>query len=193
MSINLTYQKFSPAEFARVTASQAAWQAARAPLFPGLDVTQLQEMSKNPSQDAMQKLTEALQAKASDTSRLDLDKWWHVFYFLLTGSHEITEGHRPGVPLHNAVFGGTPTAVKTGYGPVRALTGETLREVSEAVKSVSADAFLQRWNPEEMREKDIYACPDEEEREMAVELFEQFKSFLVDAQARGDVVVLYGH
>lgn len=193
MSINLTYQKFPPAEFVRVTASQSAWQSARAPLFPGLDLTQLQEMAKNPSEDAMQKLMGALQAKASDTSRLDLDKWWHVFYFLLTGSHEISEGHRAGAPLHNAVFGGTPTAVQTGYGPVRALAGDALREVSEAIKGVSVDAFLKRWNTEEMRGKDIYACPDEEEREMAVELFEQFKSFLADAQAQGDVVVLYGH
>ena len=197
MSINLTYLRFSPEEFVRATSSQSAWQAARGSPLPGLDLAQLQEMSKNPTPEAMQKFLAAMQAKAADPARVDLDKWWHVFLFLLTGVHEIQEGHKVGHPLHNVIFGGTPTAVSTGYGPVRALSGDQLREVSEALSGVTAESFMSRWNIEEMRAKDIYACPyeeeEEEEREMALELLNQLKTFLAEAHAQGQVVVIYGH
>lgn len=194
MSINLTYRRFTPADFARATASEKAWVATYQPPFPGLDLAQLQAMAKNPTPDAMEKFMAALQAQASDPMQVDLNKGWHLFAYLLTGEHEIHEGHRTGAPLHNVLFGGTPTTVQTGYGPVRSLSGPLLHEVATAFAGLSQEAFLARWDLEEMRAKDIYACPeDDEEQEMVLEIFERLKTLLSEADAAGEVVAIYGH
>lgn len=82
----------------------------------------------------------------------DLDKAWHGIHYLLTGSAD--EGNPP---LDFLVRGGRAVGdVEVGYGLARALTSKQVREVSEALRTLSADALRARFDPGDMIAKEIY-------------------------------------
>ena len=174
-------------------ASEEAWYEAQASFLPGLSAEKLRAMSQKPTFFGLLRVLFALWTKRRDPMRLDLDKSWHVFSYLLTGEHAIAEGHREGAPLHNVIFGGRATAIMTGYGPVRYLSGQDLQEVAAALAGLSEKKFLVRWDPAAMKEKDIYAEPEEAERKHVARFFARLRRLFADAAKRGEVVAIYAH
>ena len=150
-------------------------------------------MGANPSAESQAKLMAALEKQRQDRTRLDLSKDWPVVYYLLTGSAEIVEEHRPGQPLHNAIFGGNPTIVTTGYGPVRFFDHQLVSQIAAALGSLDQSHLVARFVPEEMARLDIYASPEMEEREMILNLIERIRSFFDEAVQAKEYVIAYGH
>ncbi|MBD2087186.1 YfbM family protein [Trichocoleus sp. ST-U3] len=84
---------------------------------------------------------------------LDFHKYGEVIDFLLTGgSQEFepqfllnrnTDGDN--LPLVNAVFGGTEMEYETGYGAVRYLTSNEVKQVAEALQEVTKKGFGERY------------------------------------------------
>jgi hypothetical protein len=91
-------------------------------------------------------------AEASKRERLDLDKAWHAIHFVLNGA-------RLGgaAPLDFLVAEGTPIGdVDVGFGPARALTSETVRQLDRALSSMEPNDFERRVNLSQLDEMAIY-------------------------------------
>jgi hypothetical protein len=90
-----------------------------------------------------------------DARELRIDKSWHGLHFLLTGR---LEGGNP--PLSLTLMGGKPIPDRhglMGFGPALKLTPEEVREVSEALETLSSDELLRRYDQKEMQEHGVYA------------------------------------
>ena len=193
MGVEVTYQKLSPEKFHSVTANQTVWQEFRGTGLPGFSLEEIMAMAANPTPESNAKFMAALQNKNQDPSRLEVSKDWHVLYYLLTGSAEIAEEHQDGKPLHNVIFGGRTLPVTTGYGPVRYFDHAQIGEIFTALSSVSMVELNNRFNPEEMRRLDVYAPPDERDREIIFGLINHLKAFFQDAMQAKDYIIVYGH
>jgi hypothetical protein len=118
---------------------------------------------------------------------LSLEKSWHVIHYLLTG--KIDEAPPP---LGNAVLGGEEIGEERDYGPVRFLTPQEVREVAEALASISKDDLLRRFDIESMRSAQvIYPIRSTSEGELAQHYFERMSHYYADAAASGDAMLLW--
>lgn len=117
---------------------------------------------------------------------IDVDKAWHGIHYLLTGQAD------GGIfPLSLAVVGGEEFGPEVGYGPARFLTPAQVAAVSAALSSLNAEALRERFNPQDMKAKDIY--PDgiwvrdgEDAFDYLMEGYQQLVVFYRDAASRGD-------
>ncbi|HEY2511539.1 MAG TPA: YfbM family protein [Polyangiaceae bacterium] len=83
---------------------------------------------------------------------LDIDKAWHALHFFLTGT--AWEGEPP---LDFLVKGGTEVGdVDMGYGPARGFTSQEVQLLWGALKPRTASTLRSAYNPERMRELEIY-------------------------------------
>jgi hypothetical protein len=83
---------------------------------------------------------------------VDVDKAWHCLHFLLTGT--AWEGEPP---LNFAVSGGTPVGdVDVGYGPARVFLPAEVRAIDNALKKVSGQDLVSRFDGRRMNELEIY-------------------------------------
>jgi hypothetical protein len=193
MAVELAYRRLTLEKFQSVTATQEIWDDFVDCGLPGFTISEVLAMGANPSAESQAKLIEALQKQRQDPTQLDVSKDWHVLYYLLTGSAEIAEEHRPGQPLHNVIFGGIRTSVATGYGPVRYFDLPLVSEIATALKSIGRTQLVERFVPEEMSLLDIYAPPKMEEREVILNLFERLRSFFDEAVEAKEYVIAYGY
>jgi Domain of unknown function (DUF1877) len=196
MSIAVTYYRMSPSDFEAATRNQQAWDqfshSLTAARFGSVQAA-LQALPKpataNP--EAAMKSLQSLFAQKADSRQFDLEKDWHTVYYLLTGESEIAEEHREGKPLHNLIFGGLKTAVATGYGVVRYFDHQLLSEIAGALSSLDPTVLNQRFNAEDMTERDIYAAPEADEREGIFRVIEELEDFFKRAAEAKDYVVIF--
>ena len=93
---------------------------------------------------------EALE-KERDGSTVDLDKAWHGLHYLLTNSAWDSES-----TLGQALMGGTPIGKDRGYGPLRLLQPDQVRDVADALGQLSRDMLARRFDPAAMERAQIY-------------------------------------
>lgn len=122
--------------------------------------------------------------------RLDVDKAWHAIHFLLNGSP--WEGE---LPRFNAVLGGEPIGDDDlGYGPVRFLTADEVRDVADALEDAPVFVLLESFDHEAMNGAEIYPegwKGDEEEREYLASHYAELVAFFKAAAQAGDAMLLY--
>src|ERR1044071_2559567 len=122
-SILMDYYRLPQAEREKVTKDQATWDTFKTHLIEAqskgmrdaLDKLQLNGLSK---EDRWAKINAAIE-KSHDPAHFNMEKDWHIIAYLLTGDATLKEEHLPKPPLHNVIFGGLKTSVKTAYGAVR--------------------------------------------------------------------------
>ena len=124
----------------------------------------------------------------------DLDQAWHGIHYLLTGT--AWEGD---LPRGFLVSGGTPAGhVDAGYGPARVLMAEETRAVHETLRALSDDDLAERFDPADMRAKQIYPTriwsdedAEDDTLEYLLEHVRRLRAFLERA-AQADVgIVIY--
>lgn len=120
---------------------------------------------------------------------IDLDKAWHGIHYLLTGE---AEGGRE--PLSLAVQGGVEFGPEIGYGSARFLLPAQVAVIAAALNSLPAAALKTKFNPQDMRAKEIY--PDiiwlrdgANALEYLLENYQQLVAFYREAAARRDAVI----
>ena len=119
---------------------------------------------------------------------LDLDKMWHVLHFLMTG-----EPWEVDTPLSRALFGNAKLGPGTGYGggPAGFLTPQEVREVTEALSSVTHQALRQRFSLERLNAGDIYPGNFEDhEIEVLIRDFDRLVAYYRDAMKCGNGMVM---
>jgi hypothetical protein len=124
----------------------------------------------------------------------ELDKAWHGIHFLLTGS--AWEGEQPLNFLLTA--GEAIEGSETGYGPDRVFTSEDVKQIDNALQSISKKEFESRFDPQKMMEEDIYPNiwdrPKEEDDTLSYisEYFVEMKQYIhtIAAKNMGIVVEL---
>jgi hypothetical protein len=82
---------------------------------------------------------------------LDLDKSWQLIHFLLVGDPWNGEP-----PLRDAILGGTPLGGDLGYGPMRYLTPDQVRLVSDSLFEVKEERLRAAFDPAKLAAEEVY-------------------------------------
>ena len=91
---------------------------------------------------------------------LSIEKDWHALHVLLTGEMSNPSEIQPfPPPLGNVVIGGTETPFDAGYGKVRFLKPEEVREVAEALIHISVHDLQSRFDPVAFTKAKVYPNP----------------------------------
>jgi len=114
---------------------------------------QLEELFARP-----ETIEELLGEPSSD--EMDIDKAWHGLHYLLTSTAWAGEA-----PFNFIAAGGREVGVDLGYGPARGFTASEVEEIDRELKAVSADDLRARFEPQKMKDLDIY--PDIWDRDPA--------------------------
>ncbi len=116
---------------------------------------------------------------------LELDKSWHVLHYVLTGS--AWDGPMPAAAL---LTGGREVGEDLGYGPARALSAKETQAFAQYLGSQSEAALAKKINVPQMQSMDIY-CADEDSTEDLKHYFPQLKSYVTDAAAKGQGLLIW--
>jgi hypothetical protein len=122
----------------------------------------------------------------ADQNGLNLEKSWHVLHYLLTGKPEDAPP-----PLGNAILGGKEIGPDLGYGPVRFLDPDEVREVASALSTITSEDLARRFDLQAMIAANIYPVRDESELQMAQEYFQHLARYYSEAVAAGNAMLLY--
>jgi hypothetical protein len=127
----------------------------------------------------------------SDVSELGIDKSWHGIHFLLTGQ---SEGGNP--PYSLAILGGKEVPDPEGlmsFGPALKVSSEEVREVAEALATISAHDLLARYDAVQIVRHEIYAAGQDaqEDREYFSHFYEKVRAFYGDAAKKGNGMLVY--
>jgi hypothetical protein len=193
MSITVIYYRLPAAERESVTREQEAWRQYQRKIqkaYHEAFMSSIADMGKGggtkPEQFARLGL---LMKERADPRQFNLEKDWHTLAYLFTGESEIGNEHRPGEPLYNIIYGGLVAPVQTGYGPVRYFDSALVAESADALAKADREAMNQRFDPAQMAELQIYAAPDEREREGVFGVIEKLAVFFqAAATAKEDVI-----
>ena len=195
MSIAVTYYRMSAAERESVMRDQDTWRRFERRLMKAYhDAFQsaIADMDKDGGTRAEQFARLALLMKErSDPRQFNLEKDWHTTAYLLTGQSEIGDDHRSGETLHNVIYGGLDTGMTTGYGAVRYFDSTLVTESAEALAGADRQAIARRFDPAQMAQLEIYAAPDEREREGILKVIENLADFFKTAAAAKDDVIKF--
>lgn len=129
----------------------------------------------------------------NENIQYDVDKAWFGIHFLLTGT--TGEGEPP---LNFLIAGGEETkGCDIGYGPGRMFTSEQVKEIDEALKDISKDVLMSRYDPQELIDRKEFPnllemLQDEDSLEYVTDNFDQMKQgiYRMTEQNMGMVVVL---
>jgi hypothetical protein len=195
MSITVTFYRLPASERQRVTRDQSAWEAFRA---------EIQAAHFGAFQKAMAGLDgftgtpeerfarlDALVSEQRDPRRFDLEKDWQTIGYLLTGRADIVEQHDARDLLYSAIFGGRETTATTGYGPVRFYDTQLVSDTASALRHADRQVVAQRFDPVRLSELDIYAAPDESERDGVLAVLDDFSTFFVTAASSGEEIIKF--
>ena len=123
----------------------------------------------------------------------DLDKAWHGIHYLLTGT--AWEGD---APQNFLVSGGQAVGdIEVGYGPARVLTAEQTRKAHEALRVLTDEELLMRFDPKDMMAKEVYpeiwdrSPVDDESLEYLMEYVQVLRGLLEQAVAKKFGLVVY--
>ncbi|MEH1922607.1 YfbM family protein [Nostoc sp.] len=184
MGITASYKRITPQKFAEIQNDTKAAES-----FFKLNLDNLVFDFTNPQAMIAQR-----QEQRSNKRDFSLDDW-HALHFLLTGESSLEVDTQVSPPLCNVVMGGTPTQFEAGYGFVRYLTLEEVRDVADALSQISVEELKSRFNSAVFNEAEIYPNPspggwDEEEIEPLFELYPKLVEFFQNAAKEGDIVLL---
>lgn len=193
MSITVTYYRLPAAERKSVTRDQSSWeqfcqriQSAHFQSFQSA-IAGLEGFSGS-QEERFAKLGALLQ-ESRDPRRFDMEKDWHIAGYLLTGRAQIVEEHRPDDLLHSVIFGGHKTSATTGYGAVRYFDEQLVARTADALGAADRESIGQRFDPARMTQLDIYAPPEDTEREAVLRVIDDFTAFFREAaSSREDVI-----
>jgi len=124
-------------------------------------------------------------------AELDVDKAWHAIHFLLTGT--AWEGEPP---LNFIASGGTEMGDDLGYGPARGLTSAETRTLAKALEALPVESLMQRFSPAALTEAEIYPeiwdrpAKEDDTRGYVAEYYEQLRTFILDAAADGEALLI---
>lgn len=99
--------------------------------------------------DDPETLMALLQAKGDDV--LDMDKAWHGWHWLLTGTVYDTTS-----VLGQTLLGGSEVGEDLGYGPARVLSPAGVQAVANALEQFDASSATAAYNPQAMDDAGIY-------------------------------------
>ncbi|TXK77494.1 YfbM family protein [Paenibacillus sp. N3.4] len=134
-------------------------------------------------------ITDLIYNNEDQSGSLDIDKAWHAIHFILNES--AWEGQ---YPLINVILGGTELGVDLGYGPARYLTNEEVRDVALSLSNLNENEIKKRFNPEKMKELDIYpsiAWDEQGDLEYVFSYYEEVKKYYIEASGKNSAMLLY--
>ena len=124
---------------------------------------------------------------------IDVDKAWHGTHFLLTGS---AWGGDP--PWNFIVAGGSTIGDEdVGYGPARGFTSTEVREIANALESLTPEQLSQRFDPKAMMDAEIYPeiwdrpPAEDDTRSYVIDYFDSLRDFVAGAAASGEAWLVY--
>ncbi len=122
--------------------------------------------------------------------RLQIGKAWHGIHFLLNA--DPWEGTPP---LFNIILGGTEIGEELGYGAVRYLNPEQVKEAVSALNAVQETDFRSRYDATAFEAAHIYPSGwvenSQSTEDWLWEAFVSVRAFFADADFFGDVTLLY--
>jgi hypothetical protein len=116
---------------------------------------------------------------------LELDKSWHVLHYVLTGA--AWDGPMPAAAL---LSGGREVGEDLGYGPARALSAKETQAFAQFLAAQSEASLVKKLNVPKMQSMDIY-CADEDSEEDLNHYFPQLKSYVSNAAAKGQGLLIW--
>ncbi len=125
-----------------------------------------------------QKKNEAWKPKF-DEPQCDLDKAWHALHFLLTGDADGGD-----FPLNFLMTGGQEVGEDIGYGPIRILMTEDVRELKQNLDKIDMTTFKKKYNSADLNKNEVYPLASnwtQEEEPWLVEEYENLKKFVDEA------------
>lgn len=122
---------------------------------------------------------------------VDVGGAWQALHFLLTG-----DPWAGGLPMANAVLGGEPIGEEelAGFGPARLLDPQAVQAVAGALRSLSADELVGRFEAAALNAAEVYPGAWTDDAETRAWLHEEYlavRQLFEDAAAAGDGLVLY--
>lgn len=119
---------------------------------------------------------------------IDIDKSWHAIHFLLTGT--IWE---PVMPA-GALLGGESVSNDLGYGPVRLLSGDEVRQFNAVLAGKPGDFIEKSLDFDALARANIYpdiwSRHDPDDIAYVSHFFDNLRTFFGQAANAGDGVVL---
>ena len=109
----------------------------------------------------------------------DIDKMWHPIHFVLTGSP--FEGN---FPLNFIAYGGIEVGKDNGYGALRVLYSNEVKELKNELDKISIENFKEKLNIADLNKNDIYPKNDRWDNEIlnnVIEEYENLKYFINDS------------
>jgi hypothetical protein len=96
------------------------------------------------------------------------------------------------------VFGGAATPFETGYGPVRCLNPQEVREVADALRAIPVEELQRRFTAESFNELVIFGysgrppggCTLEDLEPLLEEMYPELVEFFGRAAETGDLVLI---
>jgi hypothetical protein len=161
-----------------------------AAFFVPIDRDKLEQLKTEPTQVEVFLFPEDDDSDVEPEGTADVDKAWHGLHFLLCAL--AGDEHSP---LASAVLGGSELGEDLGYGPPRYLEPAQVKEISEALGSVSTAQLEDAFDPVAMSKADVY--PDIWERdgtealEYLLHFFPTLVSFYKDTARSGRGAILY--
>ncbi|MEQ1887506.1 MAG: YfbM family protein [Bryobacteraceae bacterium] len=116
---------------------------------------------------------------------LELDKAWHVLHYVLTGA--AWDGPQPAAAL---LSGGKEVGEDLGYGPARVLSAKETQAFAKYLGTQSEASLVKKLNVPKMQSMDIY-CADDDSEEDLNHYFPQLKSYVTDAAAKGQGLLIW--
>lgn len=122
-----------------------------------------------------------------------IDKAWHTIHYVVTGCvWDIPDDN----VLGQMVLGGEPVSDEdTGYGPIRLIPAETVKQISEALAQWDEDFFRENFHMQDMADNEIYpVMPDEDDEEFFTyvwESFDELKKCYQEAAKAGDGIIAF--
>jgi hypothetical protein len=183
MSIEASYRRVTPAEFAKL---QSDPKAASSFFGTNLDDLDL---------DNPEALLAKMQEQESSNRYLGIGGDWHALHFLLTGDGDLKPHPLPPPPLGNVVQGGTETEWDCTYGKVRSLAPDEVRAVADALGKILVEELRSRFSVASFNAAQIYphgrrARWTDEEAESVFETYPRVVEFFQLAAKDGDMVLL---
>jgi len=181
MSIEASYRRIAPEEFARLQSDAKAAES-----FFGTNREDL---------DDSEKLLARMQEQESSDRYLGISTDWHALHFLLTGDGELKPHPLPPPPLGNVVQGGTETQWPCTNGHVRSLTPDEVRAVADALTKISVGELRSRFSVASFNVAQVYphgrrARWSDEDAESVFEIYPRVVEFFQSAARDGDMILL---